>query len=348
MKIATIALVVWCNIKIWVNKIFGCRFDLLPYKVLISLTDKCNSKCEYCDIWKIDDFENEITLEDTLKLFDGMGSSLVWLALSGGEITLVKYIETMLLEAKKRCENLRIVSFTTNGLIPERVIGLAEKIKLSGFEPMVTISLDGDQELHDRVRGAKGNYKKCIALYDDLKRLGINVNYGITLNGENKDFVYDQYYQMRHSIKAVTFVHDGGIYKKSNKTNLKNTLDSMKHIFKKYSIDTLAEIIEYIHIKISIFYLAGNMKSNLIPCEVLNASIHVMPDGGIHPCMYLEEMGNIKGDEIKDVLFNETAKNMRNRIKEDKCPHCWMNCYSPYSIMLHPFKSIGYLFKSSN
>ena len=34
---------------------------------------------------------------------------------------------------------------------------------------MVTVSLDGDKDIHDTVRGVKGNYDKCIKVYNLLK-----------------------------------------------------------------------------------------------------------------------------------------------------------------------------------
>ena len=256
MNITTIITVFWCNIKIWINNLIGNKFDILPYKILLNLTNNCNSKCGFCDIWKVEDFKNEMTLDDIIKLFDGMGSSLVWLALSGGEVTLVKYIDSMITEARNRCKNLKIISFTTNALLPKKVIRLAEKIRENGFDMIVTISLDGDKEIHDRVRGVPGNYDKCIELYADLKAMGVNVNYGITVNSENNDFIHNEYHKMRHSIKAVTFVHDGGIYKKTNETDSNLMLDSMRHIVKHYSIDSISEIVEYIHIKISTYILA--------------------------------------------------------------------------------------------
>ena len=118
-------------------------------------------------------------------------------------------------------------------------------------------------------------------------------------------------------------------------------------IFFILSNNSISEIVEYIHIKISTYYLAQKKKTNIIPCEVLNTTIHVMPDGGVHPCMYLDKIGNIKDDAINSVVFSNEAHRIRKLIKKDNCPHCWMNCYSPYSIMQHPLKSVAYLFKKS-
>ena len=91
--------------------------------------------------------------------------------------------------------------------------------------------------------------------------------------------------------------------------------------------------------------MSEKYKTNLIPCEVINASIHIMENGSIRPCMFLDEIGNIKHNRIGDVIFGDKANDIREKINNNQCPHCWMNCYSPYSIMQHPFKSVRYLFK---
>ena len=62
MRITTVVTIFWFNVKIWINRLFGSKFNFLPYKVLLNLTNNCNSKCESCDIWKVKDFSNEMTL----------------------------------------------------------------------------------------------------------------------------------------------------------------------------------------------------------------------------------------------------------------------------------------------
>ena len=348
MRTNTIFIVVVCNVKIWINKLFGNKHSLLPYKILINLTNKCNSKFSFCDIWKEKDFEDEITLDNLIALFDDVGRGLVWLALSGGEVTLIKYIDVLLIEAKRRCKNLKIISFTTNGLLPERAFKLSERIIDSGLDLVVTISLDGDKDLHDTLRGVPGNYDKCMSLYNRLKEIGVNVNFGITVGEENTDYILNDYYKKRHEIKAITFVHDGGIYNKSNESNKNSILKSMKYICKNYVLDSVAEIIEYIHVKVAVHFLEAQEDKNIIPCEVITTSAHIMPDGEVRPCMYLESLGNIKNTKFSEIIFSKNADDVKKIIKSGSCPHCWMNCYSPYSIMQHPFLSIKYLIKSVN
>ena len=59
MRISTIFLIFLVNLKTFIKKIF--KLKIVPYKILINLTDLCNSRCAYCDIWKIKP-QNEIDL----------------------------------------------------------------------------------------------------------------------------------------------------------------------------------------------------------------------------------------------------------------------------------------------
>ena len=55
------------------------------------------------------------------------------------------------------------------------------------------MSLDGDEETHDKLRGIKGNYQKCVKLYEELKKNDILVHYGITVSEKNQEFIMRDY-----------------------------------------------------------------------------------------------------------------------------------------------------------
>ena len=90
MKFKTIYSIVKANLGIWYHKITNQHKKILPYKVLLNLTDLCNSRCTYCEIWKIKP-QNEINLDNINNIFDSLNKNLLWLSLSGGEVTLVNY-----------------------------------------------------------------------------------------------------------------------------------------------------------------------------------------------------------------------------------------------------------------
>ncbi len=339
MRYLTIFNILYVNIKIYFLKLINSK-NIRPYKILINLTDLCNSKCKFCDIWKIKP-ENEIQFSDIKKSLSNYKNDLYWISFSGGEVTLIKYFYEMIDYFKSDYKNLKIVAFTTNALIPNRVIKFAKYVKDSGFDPLITISLDGDQEIHDEVRGVKGNYNKCIYTYEKLKEIGIKCHFGITVSESNNNFIKNNQEQFNEKIKAVTFVHSEGIYnKKNNYDKDLQILESLKIIYKNFKINKIYEIIEKIHIKISIIFLEKKRDSNIIPCDVLNSSAHIMPNGDVKPCMFMNKVGNIKQNKLEDILLSEKSIKAKNEIKNNNCPKCWMNCYSPHSIMQHPFKSI--------
>ncbi len=342
MRISTILIIIKINFVNWIKKIF--KIQIIPYKILINLTDLCNSRCNFCDIWKIKPV-NEIQIPDIEKIFKDFNKNLLWLALSGGEVTLVKYFYEMIDMAKKNCPNLKIIAFTTNGLLINRTIKYAQYVKDKGFDVLITISLDGDEQLHDKLRGIPGNYNKCFELYKKLRDLGINCHFGLTASASNFNFIERKFFDYRNKIRAITFVHSEGIYNKKNENEDEVLLNSFKIINKNYIIKNIQEIIEKIHIKISYFFLKNKRKKNIIPCDVLDSSVHIMPNGDLKPCMFMDSLGNLRNTNLNKIISSDNYKKTREQIKRDKCPKCWMNCYSVHSIMQHPFKSFLYLFK---
>jgi MoaA/NifB/PqqE/SkfB family radical SAM enzyme len=338
MRVTTLISIFYINLKLFFLKIFNSK-KIIPYKVLINLTDLCNSRCNFCDIWKIKP-ENEINVDNIIKSFDGSEKDIYWISLSGGEVTLVKYYFELIDRLKKKLPNLKIIAFTTNCLTPNRVVKYAKYIKDNDLDPLITLSLDGDEKLHDEVRGVKGNYKKCLETYEMLKNEKILCHYGITLSNKNYEFVKNDYHNYKDTMKAVTFIHSEGIYNKENSyEDDEKIIKSLKIIDKNFKVNKLYEIIEKIHIKLSIKFLEQKREKNIIPCDVLNSSIHIMQDGAVKPCMFMKEIGNIKENNMLSFLKKDSTLEIKKKIKKDQCPKCWMNCYSPHSIIQSPIKS---------
>jgi len=339
MKTSTVYNVILANLKVWFLKATFQKKKILPYKILLNLTDLCNSRCVYCEIWKIKPID-EININNIKEIFKSLDKNLIWLSLSGGEITLVKYYYELVDEAVKNCKNLKILAFTTNALAVNKAYEFARYAKSKGLDVLVTISLDGDEDVHDKSRGIKGNYQKCERLYNILKEAGINVNYGITVSDLNLEFIKNKYNAFKDKIRAVTFVHSEGIYNRKSELDDLKLIEGLKKINENYVIKNIQEIVEKIHIKISAKFLKNKRKKNIIPCEVLNTSAHIMPNGDVKPCMFMSSLGNIKNNDISKIYKSDETDKVRKMIKKNNCPKCWMNCYSPHSIMQNPIKSI--------
>jgi MoaA/NifB/PqqE/SkfB family radical SAM enzyme len=351
MKFKTIYRVILKNIQAWSLKLIGLEHKVRPYKILIQTTNDCNSKCHYCHIWKINKDnpelkQKEINIKDYENIFKSMNSDLIWLALSGGEITISDHITELIQLAKKHCPKLTFITFTTNGLLPKKAVELALLIKELELDCFVTISLDGDEKTHDQLRGIQGNFNKVMQTQELLKNSGIKTYLGITLNEENNYFIKKHYQQYQHDLKSITFVHSKGIYNVSNKEDDLVIIDSLKYIYQNFKISGMADIIEKIYLKLGIVFLLQNRKQNIIPCDAGASSLHISPRGGVSPCMFLPESGNIKSAGLNTILQSDLFNEHKRRAKQAECSKCWLNCYAPHSIMKSPIQSLINSFKS--
>ncbi len=339
MKITTIFKLFYINLKTYIF-IKILKKKPLPYKVLIQLTNDCNSKCINCSIWKINllnpNLKNqELKLEEYNHFFSQYGKHIYWLSLSGGEISQYNEINKLIEIVKRNCPNLALINFTTNAIEVDKILNIANFIKssLKKTDFFVNISLDGDQNLHDKIRGIKGNYAKAILLKEKLKDFGIQSHFGATLSNLNAEFLAEN---LSSEIKAISLVHSDGIYNAKVSIEDFSILKSLKIILKKYEINNLGEFIEYLYLKIGYKFLKNKRSYNHIPCEVINTSIHLSPYGDILPCMYMPSLGNLKNNEFISILNSESTKHTLELIKKNKCPKCWMNCYAPHSMALNP------------
>jgi len=345
MSISTVCSILLVNLRQFWLKASGQRKKIIPYKVLVELTNKCNSKCLTCDIWKIPQ-EKWITLEIVkFQIFTKkMGKHLKWLAFSGGEVSLVTNFNEFVQTLKSNSKSLKIVTFTTNGLNPERILANALLLKKElNCTVFITISLDGNQEFHDKIRGVEGNYAKARKTFDLLSNAGIWCHFGITVSNENADFLIENAKEVLKDTRAVTISHEGGLFLNAKINNSESDLKiikALKVINKQYRVKSVGEILIKLYLKIGIRFLEAKRSKNVIKCDVGNSSIHLHGDGSISPCMYLEAFTTINnGFSIED-FSNSKAMELKKRAKKGDCPNCWMNCYAPHSIMQAPVKSI--------
>ncbi|WP_372653463.1 radical SAM protein [Halobacteriovorax sp.] len=349
MKLTTILSIILINIKHRLLFLFG-RVDLIvPYKILIQTTNDCNSRCDSCHIWKINKDkslkEKEIQVAHYENLFKSYGKDLYWISLSGGEVTLDSSIHEVIELAHKHCKNLKMITFTTNGLLPDRALSIAETIKKCGLDHFITISLDGNEELHDRIRGIPGNYEKAFKTFKLLKSKGFYTHFGITISDENHNFIRDEYDSYSESIKAVTFVNSGGIYNTDNTISRNGLLASLGVILQKYKVSSLGDFWEKLYIQLSLKFVKEGQKRNIIPCSAGLSSLHISPYGEVSPCMFLQSYSNIKDEGFLDRLLDKNNSSKRLAPYRGECQKCWMNCYAPHSMMLSPFKTLFQAFK---
>jgi MoaA/NifB/PqqE/SkfB family radical SAM enzyme len=156
---------------IFTAKFFGAR---VPLVASIIPTNRCNLRCPYCGRWERPG--QELTPDQWVAIIGELADlGCVRLSITGGEPLLFAGIEKLCSAAKGK--RLRI-NINTNGLLVEKK---PEAIRMADS---VTISLDGDKEAHDGVRG-EGTYEGALRAAQAAREMGKDLSFYTVLSKRN-------------------------------------------------------------------------------------------------------------------------------------------------------------------
>lgn len=161
----------------------------LPHFVVYEPTLLCNLRCSFCyvaDILNPEDWRaKELTLEELDRVF--LDGAVKRFNITGGEPFVRKNLVSIF-ELLRR-KGMQCDYITTNGTVmtDEKAEGLAE-LAASRFLKHISVSLDGPEEFHDRIRGQKGAFVKTAGNVERLRkafearglRLPVSINTTLT------------------------------------------------------------------------------------------------------------------------------------------------------------------------
>ena len=319
-----------------------------PMSLTVSITQKCNSKCKTCNIWKDPrnrQPNNELTLNEYEKIFKSIGNSVIWYTLSGGEPFLRKdIVDIARLIIKYSAPKIMIIP--TNGLLRDRIVSGTEsilRILPSGSTLIVNVSLDGIDEKHDEIRGIPGNFNKFLETFAALKELKKTYPHSFELgvhsvvsrfNVENISELFDY---VKNNLSPDSYICEIA----ENREELLNIEDNITpaiDIYEKTIRSLQHEIREsLLHNKgitglIQAFrlqyydYVVTEMreKRRIIPCYAGRVSVQISPWGDVWPCCilaYKADMGNLREFELEfnKLWYSEKAIKVRNKVFKGDC-----------------------------
>jgi MoaA/NifB/PqqE/SkfB family radical SAM enzyme len=163
-----------------------------PLSLCWQITKRCNYHCSFCLTGEQD--PNELPLDKIKLIIDILAkANLVRIDFTGGEPFIRQdFCEILTYASDKGIETL----VTSNGSI------WSEKItqKLLETNTLLLISLDGDEEIHDKSRG-KGAYKKAVENIKRYRDAGIPLRINFLIKKDNLDKI-DYIYQLVKALKV--------------------------------------------------------------------------------------------------------------------------------------------------
>jgi len=305
-----------------------------PLIATVSVTQKCNSRCYYCDIWKSQECICDPTIEELDKIFFSLKELRVKaVSISGGEPLMRKDIEKIILHIKDYHMGAQVV---TNGLLlskdkyRELVQARIDSIVLSldTLDPKIYEKLRGvsfkvaKQALESLVYVREQNSQVDVAISCVINRYNINglalFTQKVTDITEGNVLINFQPYQKIPGRINDDLVPNSEMYHII--TNEMEKLIKMKN--EGFPITNSVVFLRWIP-----DFLVYNKMPEGFKCAAGYTGIYIWSDLTLHPCHQLPVIANLQNENLEDIWFSHRFKEQRIKMENGKCRGCLLFCH---------------------
>ncbi len=322
-----------------IKNIFLSNFKrlILPYKVMLALTDRCNLKCKICRTWQEPHHKEELNIDEIEKILKSL-SNLSWLDLTGGELTLRQDLIEIIKLIFNNAKRLSLLHISTNGQLPHKIFLMAKEILKFDKTFLINISIDGPRKINDGLRGREDAYLNSIETFRLIKSLNKGYCYlSCSLSDYNIEYIDSLLSELKKDLPVFSFsdlhfniFHKSSHYYKNQDIEGLSNLDFGK--LKRYlmlSMDgnPIKKFLEDRYIKGLFRYF----KVNKFPlrCQALRSSCFINSYGEVYPCVvYDRQIGNLREYDynLNKLWSSSSVLKIRNDIENQACPGCWTPC----------------------
>lgn len=315
------------DLKIVLAAIFARKFAgvngevtkeyLEGYKMLnIYITNACNLKCKHCFMLSGKKLENELTLEDWMKVlisFKENGGEFV--TFSGGEPLMFKNFPQIIRHAHDLGLKSTVLS---NGLLwSDKLIH-----ELAPFIDEIQFSLDGvDEETNSVVRGS-GHFEKVVDTIVKFANVGVKTSVATTFTYDNlNENTQTRYKKLVDLIKEKTSGKDV-FFKLSKKLLPGRDVNFTAEENEKYSA-IIKDIEKYVDENADYENFLAGHTANLVAINCGLGGISVSSDGNVYFCNRINEMesfGNVTEKPMS--FFMEKGKEIHLATSVDNVIPC--------------------------
>jgi radical SAM protein with 4Fe4S-binding SPASM domain len=312
--------------KAYLSHIHHNTFPPLPKRLTLMLTSRCNMNCQFCDIPQRNYKKKELSKEEAFKIIDSVYKlGIEELEITGGE----SFLHLDLWEIVEYASSKKIkVNLTTNGLLINEQI---DRIKSSSLDT-ISISIDGKEQTHNKLRSLPGAYQRIVEAIELLKNCTekkITINFVVT--NKNIYELEEVYYNFLNRDIRVYFWpvnNQSDLYLKSKKEK-KVYINFIKRIRRERKISSFW----YRYYLNSLNYFEN--KSPNRRCLGLTYEFGIDIEGNILPCCVWgkkdSNLGNIFQDDLEIMWHSKRFHRIRKDIFTQGCPECYNTALCDFS-----------------
>lgn len=328
-----------------------------PSYLILYVNNVCNLRCDMCLTWdRMQEKTDDLTLDEFVELSRSF-RNLVQLTITGGEPTLNRDVPRIV-EAFYRNSHLAKCTLVTNGTYEERALTIVEEILDScpHLDLIVTVSLDGPREVHERIRGVPGCFDKSCRTLDrliELRERRDNLSLSVTsvISKYNWDRATELYEMVRRRFRVDThaFLLARGKTKESEAKDVPlEAYKAMSDILKREENRSR----QYLSLPLQALGKAmrdvvtrvREKDEFVLPCVAGRKLVEIYSNGDVVPCELIEEkrdphMGNVRefDYDIVRLLQSRQAQDMRRFIRDTRC-RCTFECAMYASLAFSPMQ----------
>ena len=299
---------------------WAANIPMKPEYLVYMVTDRCNSRCMHCKIWQQQPVNKPLTPDELNNILrDPLFENVKYILGTGGEPVVRKDIKEIMLAIHDALPDTKL-QLSTNGLLPDRVLDVVNTLMKHNVNMEVGVSLDGVGDVHDRLRGVKGNFEKTDYLLRELVRLKkihngkLTIGAGIVVS----EFTTDHINEARDYAKKI------GIDLQEQWYNMASFYNDITHgcdtALKQKMVDIVSSQRPSTTQEKWLKWL--NNESIKFPCFAVNNFCVLKCNGDMVPCLtkWDAKIGNAREHNPTEIWNSLQAKKVRKIVQ--KCPGC--------------------------
>lgn len=265
--------------------------------------------------------------------------NLTWLDVTGGEIFVRKDAEQVLEAILDNAPNLKLLHWPTNGWFTDRIVEAAKSVrrKRPDVDLIITVSLDGPEELHESIRNRAGSFKRAVETFARLRELpDVSVYIGTTVTRANRDRVDElgEFLNQRFTGFSPREWHWNWLqesehfFKNGDVQDLKPEPDGTlvkDHLRRRGPPRGPVDLMELGFLLTLERYLQGEPTG--VGCQSLRSTCFISPEGDVYPChVWDRPLGNLREERFSEIWSSAKTMATREEVKSLACGGCFTPC----------------------